>query len=164
MVRVVCVCVSFSLSLCVCPPKCAVQWCIAMSDVRSLQVEQAPQQQHKVANREEQTAEAACVRGSCDFCTTLEKWQGSNNWKKFQINTQTHICATHCSTLQHTAPHSYTLQHAATRYIRVNTQPHVEDTATWCNSTLCNTLQYAATRCNAHGNTLSHTATHCNTL
>jgi len=61
--------------------------------------------------------------------------------------------ATHCNTLQHAATtHCNTLQHAATHH---NVLPFVETSATQCN-----TLQYTAT----HRNTLQHTATRCNTL
>jgi len=65
--------------------------------------------------------------------------------------------ATHCNTLQHTAPHCITLHRTATH---CNTLQH---SATHCNTlkrtaTHCNTLQQTATHCNTY--TLSHTHTH----
>ena len=90
-----------------------------------------------------------------------------------------HIAATHMNpphTIQLTATHRSTLQHAAMRGNAIQ----LEHTATRCNA-----LQHTANRCNSmratsacknrstftplqhtatHCNTLQHTATHCNTL
>jgi len=101
------------------------------------------------------------------------------------INTLTCWNKLPCNTLQRTAAHCNTLQHATTR---CDTHIHIDtciNAATYCNAlqhtaTHCNTLKHAATRCNTlqhtathcntpqhtatHWNTLQHTATHCNTL
>jgi len=80
-----------------------------------------------------------------------------------------HTSNTLQDTLQHTAVHCNTLQHAATQLRHTNDEEvalemqHIydESTATYYNiATHCNTLQHTATHCN----TLQHTATHCNTL
>jgi len=71
------------------------------------------------------------------------------------------------NTLQHTATHCNTLQHADVPYtMGIKQQKQMGDQALPLFNTLqhtatyYNTLQHTATHCN----TLQHTATHCNTL
>ena len=101
-------------------------------------------------------------RGKERLCTcAVSVWGGVCVWEC--------LCATHCSTLQHTAAHCSTLQHTVTQ---CSTMQHAATCSNMLQhaATCCNALQRTATHCNElqhaakHCNTLQHTATHCNTL
>ena len=90
-------------------------------------------------------------------CNTLQHTAPCLPANHIQSTDSLQHTATHCNTLQHTATHCNTLQHSATH---CNTLQH--------SATHCNTLQYTVTRCTmscSESHTIYRlTATHCNTL
>jgi len=110
-------------------------------------------------------------------CPTNE-WVMSHIWHEsrlFRVRTHMHVCGGACARMRYIATQCNTLQHTVHTATHCNTLQH---TAPYCNTlhhtaTHCNKLQHSATLCNTlytlqhtapHCTTLHHTATHCNTL
>jgi len=130
-----------------------------------------------------QTCCSVCCSVCCSECCSVKRVAVSTLVETRRNNRSSTTGATHCTTLQHTAPRCNTLQNTT---IHCNTLQHTSgdkwwvvlqcvavccivfhqwrqggttDQALWV-ATHCNTLQHTTPRCN----TLHHTAVHCNSL